>query len=657
MAVIGGVPFQNLEMRKARPIWTKATDPVLNVLPSIARHAGQAWESMGIAEPSLLDEHPSAPPGYRAARTVGKNLLGGFSYLMSPITGALESLWDKPVSENLQIQAGVPENVANQAALYGSLALPGIGFGAQIAKLAGKAPKTISTVQKTLRELKKDTAPSYDPEKVRKKFQEIHGGDVSKEIIETSKLFTLRKDGTLGPLFIGAKERIPVGEWYEFDEKLFRKGFAERPAIHAATKDAPHIKPKAGEGRIMKRVLLRNWKTFKRPESQGDDWIIAGEMKVLPEPGPQIFGTERGLTQGTQPMVGQQLWAKEAKDLTKIVKKEPRYSSDLLDLRYYGQDPSMRYGAPGHFPLERKALSPKNEALWDEIFTPEHYRRTIKHIDLGLKEGGFQWWDLEPLRYSFIEKLGPDLGNSSFLDFVQITGALSPGSNVPMNIRRAAYFYHVLRSSKGKKGIGPIQEALLKWQQGPPPGLGHYMAGTHSKVLRRVYDDPQNQGLLSVKGSKESPKASSMSWNLLGNRGVPTVDVHIMDMMTGTGYHKFDPRKGKMAGRSPEPTMYAAPEGVMIDIARKKGVLPGDAQAAAWGSWRNRERGFGESEPFLMILQRIIEDTAQKMGKTPEWVLDRWIKGKIPLASVLPMGATQLGTELADDIFGEKLIG
>ena len=130
-----------------------------------------------------------------------------------------------------------------------------------------------------------------------------------------------------------------------------------------------------------------------------------------------------------------------------------------------------------------------------------------------------------------------------------------------------------------------------------------------------------------------------------------------MDMMTGTGYHKFDPRKGKMAGRSPETTMYAAPEGVMVDIARKKGVLPADAQAAGWGSWRKRERGLGESEPFLIMFQRIVEDTAQKLGKTPEWVLDNWIKGKIPLASVLPMGATQLGTELADDIFGEKLIG
>ena len=573
----------------------------------------------------------------------GGALAGGAQWLFSPLSGAIESLWDRPVSETLQTEAGVPKEYADPIGFYSSLALPGVGFGAQIAKLAGKAPKTISTVQKTLRELKKDTAPSYDPKKVRKKFKEIHGGDVSKEIVEADKLFTLRKDGTLGPLFIGANERIPVGEWYQFNEKLSRKGFADRPAIHAATKDAPHIKPKVGEGRIKKRVLLRNWKTFKRPESQGGDWYIAGEMKVLPEAGPQI--------KGVQPNMKDQLWKKEAKDITKIVKKDPGYSSDLLDLRFLGESPQTRYGAPGHFQPERKALSPKNEELWDEIFTPEHYQRTVKHIDLGLKEGGFQWWDLEPLRYSFIEKLGPDLGNSSFLDFVQITGALSPGSQVPLNIRRAAYFYHLLRSSKN-----PAQ-AMLKWEQGVPKGMGHYMPKTHLKGLERVYGDPMNQGLLSVKGSKESPKASSMSWNLLGNWGVPTVDVHIMDMMTGTGYHKFDPRKGKAAGRSPEATMYAAPEEALIDISRKKGVLPAQAQAAAWGSWRKRERGLGESEPFLILFERIVKDTARKRNLTPDQVLEKWIKGKIPLASVLPMGATQLGTELADDIFGEKLIG
>jgi hypothetical protein len=642
MAVVDGVPFQNLWMKPATPAWKKAVQPVLDFPSATAEHARAAWESMGVAEPSPLDEWPGNE-SYRAARTVGKNLLGGFNFLMSPVTGAFETLWNKPASIALQAEAGVPKKYADPIALYGSMAFPGVGFGVQLGQLAAKTPKTISTVQKTLRELKKDKPPSYDVAAARTKAQEHIGADVSEEVVETNKLFTLRKDGSLGPLFIGAKERIPVGEWVQFDEKLSRKGFATRPGIHAPTADAPHIKPKVGEGRIEKKVLLRNWEILQRPQSQGGNWYIAGEMKVLPEAGPKI--------EGLQPTMKERLWNTEAKDVTKIVKTNPGYSSDLLDLSSLGQSPQTRYGAPGHFSLERKNLSPKNEELWDEIFTPEHYRRTIKHIDLGLKEGGFQWWDLEPLRYSFIEKLGPDLGNSSFLDFVQITGALSPGSQVPLNIRRAAYFYHLLSASKN-----PAQ-AMLKWEQGVPKGLGHYMPATHLKGLERVYSDPMNQGLLSVKGSKESPKASSMSWNLMGNWGVPTVDVHIMDMMTGTGYHKFDPRKGKLTGRSPEATMYAAPEQALIDISRKKGVLPGQAQAAAWGSWRKRERGLGESEPFLILFERIVKDTAQKLGKTPERVLDDWIKGKIPLASVLPMGATQLGTDLADDIFGEKLIG
>jgi hypothetical protein len=63
------------------------------------------------------------------------------------------------------------------------------------------------------------------------------------------KLFKLRKDGTLGPLFINARQRIPVGEWLEAGDHPTHEGLRPSPglALHpAAGSPAPQREP---EGR------------------------------------------------------------------------------------------------------------------------------------------------------------------------------------------------------------------------------------------------------------------------------------------------------------------------------------------------------------------------------------------------------------------------
>ena len=109
--------------------------------------------------------------------------------------------------------------------------------------------------------------------------------DMSEDIVYTTKLFKQRKDGTLGPLYIGSKQRIDSkgGEWLPFDEKLSKKGFGERPGWHAPTTVAPQIKAKTkNQERVVRDVALRNWTMFPRPASQGSEWYLAGEMMVLP---------------------------------------------------------------------------------------------------------------------------------------------------------------------------------------------------------------------------------------------------------------------------------------------------------------------------------------------------------------------------------------
>ena len=91
------------------------------------------------------------------------------------------------------------------------------------------------------------------------------------------KLFRLRKDGTLGPLFINRKQVIQAGEWLE--AQLFpTPGFAVRFGWHAcAQMSAPHLSKK---GRVWCRVRLYDITANHRTGSQGGLLYTARYLKV-----------------------------------------------------------------------------------------------------------------------------------------------------------------------------------------------------------------------------------------------------------------------------------------------------------------------------------------------------------------------------------------
>lgn len=91
------------------------------------------------------------------------------------------------------------------------------------------------------------------------------------------KLLRLRKDGTLGPLFINARQRIPVGVWLPAEPHR-RRGYAFRPGWHCTLVPvAPHLSPK---GRVWCRVDIEDYQCYSRPESQGGTWVLAKRMKL-----------------------------------------------------------------------------------------------------------------------------------------------------------------------------------------------------------------------------------------------------------------------------------------------------------------------------------------------------------------------------------------
>jgi len=92
------------------------------------------------------------------------------------------------------------------------------------------------------------------------------------------KLLRQRKDGTLGPLFINRKQRIPIGEWLEAEDHP-TKGYKHRPGWHVTAKpEAPHLTTK---GRVWAEVQVKEVRELPRPASQGGMWYLADRMKVV----------------------------------------------------------------------------------------------------------------------------------------------------------------------------------------------------------------------------------------------------------------------------------------------------------------------------------------------------------------------------------------
>lgn len=92
------------------------------------------------------------------------------------------------------------------------------------------------------------------------------------------KLFKQRADGSIGPLFINARQRVPVGEWLEAEDHP-KKGFAHRPGWHAGESAGPcHLSEK---GRVWAKVEIKDFYEFPRPKNQGGKWFIAKHLKVL----------------------------------------------------------------------------------------------------------------------------------------------------------------------------------------------------------------------------------------------------------------------------------------------------------------------------------------------------------------------------------------
>lgn len=93
------------------------------------------------------------------------------------------------------------------------------------------------------------------------------------------KLLKLRKNGTLGSLFINRRQAIPVNVWLQAENHP-TPGYAVRPGWHVMEEPkAPHLS--MTDRRVWMEVEIRNYKILRRPKAQGGTWWIAEWMKVV----------------------------------------------------------------------------------------------------------------------------------------------------------------------------------------------------------------------------------------------------------------------------------------------------------------------------------------------------------------------------------------
>jgi hypothetical protein len=98
--------------------------------------------------------------------------------------------------------------------------------------------------------------------------------------VKAYKLFRVRKDGSIGSLFINRKAKLEVGKWLKA-ENFPTSGFTHRPYWHCTKNPiAPHLSEK---DRMWYRIEMTNFTKMIRPANQGGIWYLAGKIRIIKE--------------------------------------------------------------------------------------------------------------------------------------------------------------------------------------------------------------------------------------------------------------------------------------------------------------------------------------------------------------------------------------
>jgi hypothetical protein len=260
----------------------------------------------------------------------------------------------------------------------------------------------------------------------------------------------------------------------------------------------------------------------------------------------------------------------------------------------------------------------------------------LAKIESGRAAGALNWYNTEPLRQVFLKELGPDEGEQAFRKYMKYVAATSAVSDVGTNARNASYFFG-LHTREGR--VPNVGDEM-------PYPFGHRRGGRNHQIFaRKVFDDDLDE--LTYQ------KLNSFFQNLIGNHAPVTVDRHALRLpaMLARDRNFLEPAYREMldsgrttmeklvntpaAWRAPNAREYAALEQFYKGLARKAGLSPAEAQAAAWvgGADLTNVRDNGLLS-FMQHFEDRIHLTADKLKLPASEVLRRFVRGEVDLSSL-----------------------
>lgn len=376
------------------------------------------------------------------------------------------------------------------------------------------------------------------------------------------------------------------------------------------------VGPTVGTALKAPRAATKGAKAAKKIEAAIEAGYDAAKMaKQYPDLAPPVLAVDK--------KTGKEFLQKDLSAEAKAVEKARKAAQKEVDAGNYTPmfPVGERYYADAtQYPLPGRTITdamPKKQATIDkykaEFDTPEARKRLLAGFDAAKNDPmAKDWYAMGQLEDAYIKELGPDAGRAAFRkDFAEAMAATTGGADPTSNLLMAHYG-NFLRNAG--------QEIPTNAYNMPYPIGGRYASGNMGQ-----YDKMINQG----KGisAYDNPKRHNFAGNFMGHRDISTID----EQMSGG----FRPGLAVPPGDS-----YGIFEGVVADLAKKRGVQPANFQDVAWAGLKGTQ-----GKPMIQHVNEMIERTSRVTGKTPQEVLRGLIRKDMPMYSVAPVGL--LGADYA----------
>ena len=299
-------------------------------------------------------------------------------------------------------------------------------------------------------------------------------------------------------------------------------------------------------------------------------------------------------------------------------------------------------------------------------------------VDRGAKLGGKAWYNTDPLFRRLVSSVGASNAPGEYARLMDIVAATSPRAKVQDNIRMASYYNYLL-----KNGI-PIPDK-------PAPGYGSVAQKSHVKHARNigqqggwnVFENPKPASFSSnLQGNQQVSTIDTHNFRLPGiisrdprflatsidelvkpelndreriisdlmaqypnmrsadideftselGRAKPKVTYRPQDWLE-SGSISMDEAVDRPAfwASAPQDNEYGYYETWQQDQAKKMGMSPAQYQASMWVGG-GEDTGLGSvAEPFLKTFEARIKYTADRLGVSPDIVMEKMLKGEMPL--------------------------